>query len=159
MAVAYSHPLTDDELELWFNTCLRSTDVRLAGRATLRIVSEDKFWPTPARFNEIRRAIQADDEPPASALPSGPRTEQERANVARYIALCREIIKQRDTRPHWHGGPDPCPVCGGINPNLAYERKRAEQRHKRLRAQAHLKPPKDPTVLDDAVAYRRSQPP
>jgi hypothetical protein len=45
-------------------------------------------------------------------------TVEEQANARRFIALCRETLKQRDTRPHFHGGPDPCPVCGGINPNL-----------------------------------------
>lgn len=128
MAVAYSRQVTEDELELWYDTVLHATSAGIAGRAILRIVGEDTHWPTPARFNAVRRAVQADDEPTVLGLEAGPQTDEERANVARWIALCREVVENRDKRPHWHGGPEPCVVCGGINPNLGVERARRTER-------------------------------
>lgn len=130
MAVAYTHEVDEAEAQLWFDACLAHVDTRVANRAVLRIVTEDKFWPTPARFNEMRRAIQAADEP-QPALETGPRTVAEEANSRRWLAECRNLlVAWRENPPEW--------ARKGRSPQV--------------------KPPRDLSALDDARTYRQSQP-
>jgi hypothetical protein len=38
----------------------------------------------------------------------------------RLVAAAREVLARRGRLgQHWHGGPDPCPVCGGRRPERA----------------------------------------
>lgn len=38
----------------------------------------------------------------------------------RLVAAARAVLARRaEAGQHWHGGPDPCPVCGGRKPERA----------------------------------------
>lgn len=114
LAAAFSHKLTDDELEVWYGAALENVDAFLGGMVAQRLVSEDHFWPTPARFSEMRRAVERSQEPAVKALDEAPVTEAEFSNRKRLIGLMRETLVAQARKEHWHGGPGPCPVCGGI---------------------------------------------
>lgn len=118
MAVTYSKEVTDDLLELWFNAVFQNITPEMGAKTVEKLIASDKFWPTPARFGEVRRSVVAAEAP---LIQIGPKTQAEKENVERFIALCRQALADRDKRPHWHGGPEKC-WCGGINPNWKRDR-------------------------------------
>jgi hypothetical protein len=98
--------ITADVAEVWFNTCLESISYELGERVVQRLAEteNDRRLPPPARFNAVRRAMQADDEPPA--VGTGPRTRQQEANARRWLAECRKLTEAwRADRPAWADKP------------------------------------------------------
>lgn len=70
-------------------------------------------WPTWHQFHAlIYPTLMAPD---IKQPLFNPVTPEERANVARLISEMRSALKSSEGE-HRHGGPDPCPVCGGIKP-------------------------------------------
>lgn len=65
MGVVWSHSLSDDELEIWYSTVLESCEPLVGEEVVRRLITEDKRWPRPARFNEMRREVERSMEPPS----------------------------------------------------------------------------------------------
>jgi hypothetical protein len=76
--------ITEDVAEIWYESALQGIDYDLGLRVARRLADtqSDPWLPTPARFSEVRRAVEADVDP-ARQLPSEP------PNVARNLAGVR----------------------------------------------------------------------
>lgn len=124
MAAPYPWDVPDDQTEVWYRAALERVDLELGLEAAVRLVETMDRMPTPAAFNSMVTTIgreryaehrqetaQAEGRllDPGVAMP-------ERARQA--IADLRASFAAAETRGHWHGGPDPCPVCGGVNPEV-----------------------------------------
>lgn len=97
----------------------RSVQVDDARTACERLVRTLRFFPTVAEFfNEEAAARRAREHREAAERglpePTGVRPGRER--VTGMLGQLREEIAYEGARGHWHGGPGPCPKCGGISP-------------------------------------------
>lgn len=89
--------------------------------ATHTLIRTSKFFPSVAEFLDVvrpltarrARADQAADYERKALAEGGTVSDPEdgRAGVSRHI---RSILAAQAGRRHWHGGPNPCPTCGGI---------------------------------------------
>ena len=94
LATAFHHTLDPAASELWFGSCLERIDREVGERTVRRLVADDQRWPTPARFNEVRRAVDA-GLPPDRQLPSAA------ADPARNLAAvrkAREVLRDARAR-------------------------------------------------------------
>jgi hypothetical protein len=88
-----------------------------AHAAARRVVRSNKWFPSIAEFLEacrLERELRSQKFEVAGELPSA-ETKANRAEVARrFVALSKELLESQKGKVHWHGGPDPCLVCGGM---------------------------------------------
>jgi hypothetical protein len=123
--------ITEDVAAVWYETALHGITLELGEQVARRLAATDEtaWLPQPARFNAVRRAVQADLEPPA--LTEGPRTRDQEATGVRMAAECRKVTAawKRD-RPAWARKGEP----------------------------VQLRMPKDTGPLEDAIAYRNTHP-
>lgn len=87
-----------------------------------RLEKETDFWPTWSQFHKHLYSAQM-MLPEVKKPTFNPVTPEERANVARLIVEMKDALKVSGVGSHWHGGPAPCPVCGGLNPDIAWARR------------------------------------
>lgn len=116
--------LTADQAEVWYRSALERTTFDVGLAVVMRLVETEERFPTVARFNEVRRAVERrnseSDEPPKAieaALPRGARNLA--AKKARLIELetpgtgdlrtARIIPTER--RVHHHGSVQSCEFC------------------------------------------------
>lgn len=124
IAAPYPWDVPDDQAEVWYQAALERCDTELGVEVAVRLVETMERMPTPAAFNAAVAEIQRERYLAA-------KTEQAQAEgrlldpgapppnrVKQAIADLRASMSQSGTRGHWHGGPDACPVCGGINPDV-----------------------------------------
>lgn len=100
LSSAYTHTVTEQEAEVWYGVVLEHCDPMVAGMAAERLIAEDQFWPTPARFNETRKAIERGREPAVKALPQPGRTEAEKEHARKCLAEARRLIKENAWKPN-----------------------------------------------------------
>lgn len=102
---------SDDTVDVWVAE-VGDIDPADAGDAMRHLVRTCDFPPTIAKFRMACKEI-------------GLRRRQGRyqaLEMARHPwpdELVEEIKRMSSTaakRKHWHGGPNPCPVCGGMKP-------------------------------------------
>jgi hypothetical protein len=107
-------PFTDDAAEVWYNSTLHNRDIDEAMTIVERLIASKEFRPTPAVFNEELRTARQHQAIAAAAVPAldAPRTSTHPA--AEVIEELRRTLADTSKRNHWHGGPKPCPVCGGM---------------------------------------------
>lgn len=99
---------------------LADIDPQDALPAARTLIKRAPRFPTVSQLREeaeslahARRNREATDRglPARSAVGVRPeRLEEILAGLRARMAV------QRGTRGHWHGGPEPCPVCGGLAP-------------------------------------------
>lgn len=89
---AFGRSVDEQAAQLWYQSTLHKVDYSVAMRVADRIVSEDTRFPTPARFTEVRRAIERDQEQPYKALPQAPPSTDERARVQQIVADIRKRL-------------------------------------------------------------------
>lgn len=124
IAAPYPWDVADDQAEVWFQAALERCDHELGIEVAVRLAETMDRMPTPAAFNATATGIQRERYLAA-------KTEQAQAEgrlldpgtpppnrVKQAIADLRASMSATGTRGHWHGGPDACPVCGGINPDV-----------------------------------------
>lgn len=114
-------PMTDATAAIWLEHLVgyEAEDGMVAVR---RIIAESTFFPsiaefvtqaTAARTNRRRREAPWDGFD--VALPAGPQTSSERAQIAKLAGMCRDVVQRsKALGTHDHHGPKPCPVCGGV---------------------------------------------
>lgn len=83
--------VTPDTIEVWFNSALQRTPFDVGLTVVTRLVETEEFFPTVARFREVRRMVErrhAENDGPKhlveGILPKGP--QRRWAAVARLIA-------------------------------------------------------------------------
>lgn len=94
---AYSRSVDEQAAQLWYQSTLCNVDYQVGLEVADRLVSEDNYFPTPARFNEMRRAVERDHAQPHKALSMPLPSNDERDRVKELIA---------DMRRRIHNGPD-----------------------------------------------------
>jgi hypothetical protein len=106
-------------VDVWVDACA-DLDPIAANTAMRRMVKQENWFPTIARF---RAAVAAEEHAQRNqfaaraGLPSPePVGEPPKALLAAIRAMVADMKKNQ--RKHWHGGPNPCEVCGGIDPKL-----------------------------------------
>lgn len=126
IATPFNREITGDLLAVWYSTCLRDIDLGVGLSVAEALLNESEFMPTPAAFRRTLTAMRVAERrelPAQPALPERSVTQKEldRAEIREIIAEMKSklaALASTGTRGHWHGGSDPCPVCGGINPRV-----------------------------------------
>jgi hypothetical protein len=100
------HKLPEDQVLRWKdNTRLMRYEQGVEVVSTLERSS--KFWPSFAEFHQTWRSLFLQPVISEAEQYAGP-TPEGRAVAAQ---IGRMLIEARPKQPHWHGGPDPCPIC------------------------------------------------
>lgn len=92
-ATAYGKTVDETAMDLWYQSSLQRCDPDIAAQVAERIVSTDQWFPTPARWNEVRRAVERDRAQPHQALEAAPVSETEKQRVARMIEEARTKLR------------------------------------------------------------------
>jgi hypothetical protein len=102
--------------QLWLGM-LDACEVEAAKKAALSIIRNDHWFPSVARFlqsyeseAQYQRTARAD----SVGLPTAHHTPV--APPKRLTDASRVLLREMGGRGHWHGGPGPCPKCGGMAP-------------------------------------------
>lgn len=103
LATAYRQTIDEEQMALWYRSVLEPCAVEAARLVVERIVSEDEWFPTPARFNEVRRAVERGLEPSVQALPPAPPTDAAKNAVRAHIAAARQAIVDAKPLATLHG--------------------------------------------------------
>jgi hypothetical protein len=117
---------TDETIDLYAR-CLEPVYVELGDHAVHRAITTLDSVPTVRWLLDTARAEgrrigreHTDPQDGDEAFNADPAVAQRVRGL--YVEACARI-DQRATRvgkgdsAHWHGGPDPCPVCGGQVPS------------------------------------------
>lgn len=99
--------VTAETVETWWNAALERTTFDVALPTVLRLVAEDEFFPTVARFHAMRRAIERGAEPaPAEVEATTPHQQAEgHAAIARIRVLIEEVGSPWGTSENPHKPP------------------------------------------------------
>lgn len=118
MAAPHSRDVGMDTAEVWYRSALAGTDLALGLEVAVRLVETEERFPTPARFNAERRSLAIRHrELERSDLLGIPGPPPDPAQQAQVVAGLRVLLSSRRQQKHFHGGPHPCPVCGGQVPH------------------------------------------
>ncbi len=117
--------MPDRTVDLWLGL-LSELDLSDAKEAARTVVRQDQWFPSVARFIQAAEAAKhgrQNREAAHRGLGDGHRPA---APPAQLVEATRQLIAEQAGKKHWHGGPDPCPVCGGTAPALNTPRLREE---------------------------------
>lgn len=108
-----NYDLTEPTVRVWQQECA-DLDPLDAEQAMRQLVRSEQFFPTIAKFRQQVRTLAYDrrHRQVATAIGSG----APQPWPSELVASIKATIASNGTRRHWHGGPNPCPVCGGIAP-------------------------------------------
>lgn len=121
IAAPYPWDVADDQAEVWFQAALQRCDHELGVDVAVRLAETHERMPTPAQFNTTSGAIQRERYLAEKAQTEGRLLDPgvPMPDAARQaIANLRASLSSNSTRGHDHRGPDACPVCAGINPDV-----------------------------------------
>lgn len=93
LRTAYNRDIDEQTMQVWYGSALERCAVDVARQVVERIVNEDQFFPTPARFNEVRRAVERAMEPTYAALPAAPEPPATVDRVKQIIAETRSKLR------------------------------------------------------------------
>jgi hypothetical protein len=125
LASPHNRDVSVETAEVWYRAALSHIDVATGLEVAMSLVESEERFPTPARFNTERRRI-AIRQRELERLPALPPATTTPTDAASLLAETRKMLEDRkaNQRKHWHGGPNPCPVCGGLVP-VAHKNPRA----------------------------------
>jgi ribosomal protein L37AE/L43A len=106
----WSIQLTKDKVAMW-GALLEDVHPEDGHMAMLDMLAGEAFYPPIARFMEAvkkHKRVRLAREIPATS--GGAAVVQQMP--AELLAEMKAMLAEPKT--HWHGGPDPCPVCGGM---------------------------------------------
>ena len=110
--------LSEPTVEVW-RSFLDEIDADDGVAAAREVIGSERFFPSIARFREAATAARHARRNHDAATRGLPRRPEQPIGSERWRAVVEEvwnILAERGTRKHWHGGPDPCPACGGGPP-------------------------------------------
>lgn len=120
----YRYEIDDLSTHVWARE-LSGVHVADGEAATRALLRTKKFMPTPSEFLALANTERERRAPTVKAL-DVPQHESTRERIAAIIADAK--AKSATRGEHQHGGPAPCPVCGGLNPAA---RSRLEHNHEK----------------------------
>lgn len=116
---AYQANVGEGTVAVWAEHLAGQT-MQDAMNAARRLVKLNRWFPSVAEFLEncrLERELREASFVQAGELEAPKVSAEQRQRVAeRFMAVCREAAAGRNRSGHWHGGPEPCPVCGGMKP-------------------------------------------
>jgi len=111
LAAFPSQELEEQTMRLWIDVLghVEVADARVAASA---LIADREFFPSLAALRKYVATAQRARENRDAARrglpgPSPARPDRFRESVEGVW----DALAERGTRKHWHGGPDPCPVC------------------------------------------------
>lgn len=114
-----THDMPDDTMRLWVGL-LADVDQGDAMEAARTVVKEDRFFPPISRFLQLaeeRCHARRNREATERGLPRQPPQRVSPERMTQILGGLRaQLAARRGAGGHWHGGPNPCPVCGGMAP-------------------------------------------
>lgn len=117
LTAAYpSFELSRPTAESWA-LALRSVQVDDAQAVVARLIRTKTFFPSIAEFFNEESAARRAREHREAAVRGLPEVSGHRPRGEEAQGLVRQLKEELDyggARGHWHGGPDPCPKCGGM---------------------------------------------
>lgn len=117
-----SHDMPEDTVRLWVGL-LADVELPDAMAAARVVVKQDRFFPPISRYLQECEAQSHGRRNRLAAERGLPRNHQTVAPPPRLVAMLRDTLAQQRTANHWHGGPDPCPICGGMAPTVTTARR------------------------------------
>lgn len=99
--------------ELWIGM-LSELDVDDAKSSARTVIRNDQWFPSIARFIQVAEAAKHARENRFAAQRGLPSVGRSVPPPQRLIEATRQLLAEQAKKKHWHGGPDPCPVCGGM---------------------------------------------
>ncbi len=112
--------LTEETVEVWLEA-VADINPEHAVQARETLVKTSEWVPSIARFRQECASIahwKRERFAAAAGLPPGPAA----ALPIELVADLRQNLASNGPRKHWHGGPHPCPSCGGVIPAVATDR-------------------------------------
>lgn len=105
--------LTTQTAQLWLGMLaeLHPDDAMQAAKGVVR---QDHWFPPIARFLQLAEAARHGRQIRASehrGLGTGRATAPPPPAL---LEATRGLLAEQQSKRHWHGGPNPCPVCGGM---------------------------------------------
>lgn len=98
-----------------------SADFDRAQETAYRWPRTHEWFPSLAEFLTVvaprLRCVSDEPEDPDKWLPA-PDVGRRMIAELRVALAKKQHPSGRGLDGHWHGGPDPCPTCGGMNPKL-----------------------------------------
>lgn len=92
---------------------IESADAMHAARA---LVKREHWFPSIAQFRseaEAHAHARRNKRAASHGLPASPQTPTPDGH-RRFVEAARQMLAEQRGKRHWHGGPQPCPVCGGM---------------------------------------------
>lgn len=105
--------LPEQTVAVWMDM-LADLDPADAQQAARTLVKTEQWFPSIARFrNEAQAAAHARQNRRA-ATHGLPGHHRPAPPPPALVEAARALLDEQSTKKHWHGGPAPCPVCGGM---------------------------------------------
>lgn len=113
--------VTNVQLDVWIETLTDTdpTDGKAALEKAVRTLDQPPsiaWFLAEVRSLIERRTLGPKDRPELEAAPT------DRQGYQRFLAAAREALERNAEKVHWHGGPEPCPVCGGLRGTIGDQR-------------------------------------
>jgi hypothetical protein len=89
----YRQNVDETTAELWYSTTLQNCDAEIGSEVARRIVEADDWFPTPARFNALRKNVERGREAPYRAVDAAPTTQTERDRIHQIITDTRHKLR------------------------------------------------------------------
>jgi hypothetical protein len=123
-----SQEMEADTIAIWMSVLgfFEHADARIAVGLLMRT---EHFLPSIAKFTEAVEAeahARRNREASSRGLSRAPASVPSPERFAEVMAGLRNQLRERGSRKHWHGGPDPCPICGGLPAD--WQRKHEKER-------------------------------
>lgn len=115
LSVAYPHMEMSAAAAVLWAKHLSAFELEDAMSAADKWISAEDRPPRISNLVEMSRAEMARRQSARPTLPSAERA-MPREQLLKMMAVTRGLLKEwnRKREEHWHGGPEPCPVCGGM---------------------------------------------
>lgn len=104
--------MTEETVKVWIVEC-KDVNPDDGQRAMRQLVRTQDFPPPIAKFLEAAAVARQHRTTEAPALPPAPVNPVPPPPQARELAA-KLRLQGSLGGGHWHGGPGPCPVCGGL---------------------------------------------
>lgn len=127
LAAAWPNQTITEQTAAVWREMLADVDQSDAMAAARTLVKRSEWFPSIAQFrNEAEANAHARCNRAAASrgLGSG---HKPTSPPPRLIAAARQLLAEQRGARHWHGGPDLCPVCGGITTSVSSHRKTTER--------------------------------
>lgn len=112
--------ITAETATVW-RDILADIDSADAMHAARTLVKREHWFPSLAQFRseaEAHAHARRNKRAASHGLPASPPPAAADGH-RRLVDAARQVLAAQRGQRHWHGGPQPCPICGGLAPKAA----------------------------------------